>query len=50
MGGGHSGSTPLPLQSNFTSDLKVTSLVTSQPSAWCDRVSAGNGWPGVSLL
>ena len=33
-----------------TSDLKIGFLVTSQPDAWCNGVSAGTGWPSVSIL
>ena len=31
--------------SSHTSDLK-----TGTPGAWCYRVSAGTGWPGVNIL
>ena len=33
-----------------TSDLKVGSPVATLPGAWRYRVSAGTGWPGVSIL
>ena len=36
--------------SSHTSDLKIGTPVATLPSAWCYRVSAGTGWPGVSIL
>ena len=36
--------------SSHTSDLKIGIPVATLPGAWCDRVSAGTGWPGVSIL
>ena len=36
--------------SSHTSDLQVGTPVASRPGAWRDRVSAGIGWPGVSVL
>ena len=33
-----------------TSDLKIGTPVATLPGAWCYRVSAGTGRPGVSLL
>ena len=36
--------------SSHTSDSKVGTLVAALPGALCCRVSAGTGWPGVSIL
>ena len=36
--------------SSHTSDLKIGTLVATLPGAWCYRVSAGTGWPGVCIL
>ena len=36
--------------SSHTSDFKIGTPVTTLPDAWCYRVSAGTGWPGVSIL
>ena len=36
--------------SSHTSNLKTGTPVATLPSAWCCRVSAGTGWPGVSIL
>ena len=36
--------------SSHTSDLKIGTPVATLPGAWCNRVSAGTGWPGVSIL
>ena len=36
--------------SSHTSDFKVGTPVATQLGAWHDRVSAGTGWPGVSVL
>ena len=36
--------------SNHTSDLKIGTPVATLPGAWRYRVSAGTGWPGVSIL
>ena len=33
-----------------TSDLKIGTPVATLPGAWRYRVSAGTGWPGVSVL
>ena len=35
---------------SHTSDLKIGTLVATLPGAWCYRVSAGIGRPGVSIL
>ena len=36
--------------STLTSDLKIDTAVATLPGAWRYRVSAGIGWPGVSIL
>ena len=36
--------------SSHTSDLKMGTPVATLPEAWRYRVSAGTGWPGVSIL
>ena len=36
--------------SSDTSDLKIGTPVSTLPGAWRYRVSAGTGWPGVSIL
>ena len=36
--------------SSHTSDLKIGTPVATLPGAWCYRVSAGTGQPGVSIL
>ena len=36
--------------SSHTSDFKVGTPVATLPGAWRYRVSAGTGWPGVSIL
>ena len=36
-------------RSSRTSDLKIGTPVASLPGAWHFRVSAGTGWPGVSI-
>ena len=36
--------------SSHTSDLKIGAPVGILPCAWRYRVSAGTGWPGVSIL
>ena len=36
--------------SSHTSDLKIGTQVVNLPSDWRYRVSAGAGWPGVSIL
>ena len=36
--------------SSYTSDLKIGTPVATLPGAWRYRVSAGTGWPGVSIL
>ena len=35
---------------SHTSDLKIGTPVPTRPGAWRYRVSAGTGWPGVSIL
>ena len=37
-------------ESSHTCDLKTGTPVVTLPGAWCYRVSAGAGWPGVSIL
>ena len=37
-------------ESSHTSDLKIGIPVASPPGVWHPRVSAGTGWPGVSIL
>ena len=36
--------------SSHTSDLKIGTPVAALLGAWCYKVSAGTGWPGVSIL
>ena len=36
--------------SSHTSDLKTGTPVATLPGAWRYRVSAGTGWPSVSIL
>ena len=36
--------------SSHTSDLNASTPVATLPGAWRYRVSAGTGWPGVSIL
>ena len=36
--------------SSQTSDFKIGTPVATLPGAWRYRVSAGTGWPGVSIL
>ena len=36
--------------SSHTSDSKIGTPVATLPGAWCYRVSAGTGQPGVSIL
>ena len=36
--------------SSHTSDSNIGTPVATLPGAWCYRVSAGNGRPGVSIL
>ena len=36
--------------SSHSSDLKIGTPVAILPDAWRYRVSAGIGWPGVSIL
>ena len=38
------------LGSSHTGDLKIGTPVATLPGAWCYRVSAGTGWPGVGIL
>ena len=35
---------------SHTSDFKIDTPVAALPGAWRYRVSAGTGWPGVSIL
>ena len=35
---------------SHTSDLKIGTPVDTLPGTWHYRVSAGTGWPGVSIL
>ena len=35
---------------SHTSDFKIGTPVATLPGAWRYRVSAGTGWPGVSIL
>ena len=35
---------------SHTNDLKTGTPVATLQGAWCYRVSAGTGWPGVSIL
>ena len=37
-------------RSTHTSGLTAGTLAVILPGAWCYRVSAGTGWPGVSIL
>ena len=37
-------------RSSHTNDLKIGTPVTTLAGAWHYRVSAGTGWPGVSIL
>ena len=37
-------------RSSHTSDLNIGTPVSTEPGAWHYRVSAGTGWPGVSIL
>ena len=37
-------------RSSHTSDFKIGTPVATLPGAWCYRVSAGTGRPGVSIL
>ena len=36
--------------SSHTSDFQIGTPVATLPGAWHYRVSAGTGWPGVSIL
>ena len=36
--------------SGHTSDLEIGTPVATLPGAWRYRVSAGTGWPDVSIL
>ena len=38
------------LGSSHTSDLKTGTPVATLPGTWHYKVSAGTGWPGVSIL
>ena len=35
--------------SSHTSDLKIGTPVATLPSTWRNRISAGTGWPDVSM-
>ena len=35
---------------SHTSDLKIGTSLATLPGAWRYRISAGTGWPGVSIL
>ena len=35
---------------SHTGDLKIDTPVATRPGAWRHRISAGIGWPGVSIL
>ena len=37
-------------KSSHTIDLNIDTPVATLPGAWRDRVGAGTGWPGVSIL
>ena len=37
-------------ESSHTRDLKIGTPLATLPGAWRYRVSAGTGWPGVSIL
>ena len=36
--------------SSQTSDFNIGTPVATLPGTWRDRISAGTGWPGVSVL
>ena len=36
--------------SSHTSDVRFVTPVATMPGAWRSRVSAGTGWPSVSIL
>ena len=36
--------------SNHTTDVTIGTPVATLPGAWRYRVSAGTGWPGVSIV
>ena len=36
--------------SSYTSDFKIGTPVATLPGAWQYSVSAGTGWPSVSIL
>ena len=36
--------------SSHTNDLRIGTPVATLPGAWCYRVTAGTGWPSVSIL
>ena len=40
----------LRVGSSHTSDLKLGTPLATLPGVWRYRVSAGTGWPGVSIL
>ena len=35
---------------SHTNDLNIGTPVAALSGSWCDRGSAGTGWPGVSIL
>ena len=37
-------------ESSHTSDLKIVTPVATLPGVWRYRVSAGTGWPDVSIV
>ena len=37
-------------ESSHTRDLKIGTPAATLSDAWCNRVSAGTGWPGVNIL
>ena len=41
---------PLAPRLSHSSDLKIGTPVATLPGAWRYRVSAGTGWPDVSVL
>ena len=48
--GSNSAYTGIFSGSSHTSDLKIGTPMAALPGAWRNRVSAGTGWPGVSIL
>ena len=47
---GDAGIEPLSSRSGHTSYFKITTLVATLQSAWCCKVSARVGLPGVRIL